>query len=96
MSKRITLEDGSGYMLMTDWLRTTLNPVAPNYPKIGDVIKLKRDYSFFLKANTPYTVEIVEEFEPAYSPDQDGRDIRISFVEVQHKLLNGKQIKERL
>lgn len=87
--------DSGDLMLYTGWLRTTLNPVAPKYPKTGDVITIKTPYSFFLSEGK-HTVEIVEEFEPANNVDEDGRDIRISFVGNQHKLLNGKQILEHM
>ena len=92
----VALEDGSKFMLTTKWLRHTQNPIAPKYPKTGDVIILKKDYSFFLVAGKPYTVSMVEEYEPAYTKDEDGRDIRLSFLECDHKMLNGKAIIELL
>jgi hypothetical protein len=96
MGKTITLEDNSKYVLMTDWLRTTLNPVAPKYPKVGQFIMLKKPYFVWLEAATEYIVETVEEFEPAHNPDEDGRDIRLSFVGCPYKGLNGKAIRERI
>ena len=96
MAKEVTLEDNSKVMLQDEWLRHTQNPVAPKYPKTGDVITLKKDYSFFLAAGVPYTVSMVEEYEPSNFLDDDGRDIRLSFLECEHKALNGKAILECL
>lgn len=92
MPKKIVLPDKSILMLQDEYLRHTQNPIAPKYPKTGDIIKLKKPYSFFLQADTPYTVEMVEEYEPAHHEDDDGRDIRISLVECPHKALNGKAV----
>jgi hypothetical protein len=92
----VTATDGSKWMLTKAWLRHTQNPDAPKYPKTGDVVKLKKNYSFFLEAGRPYTVEIVEEYEPAYHKDEDGRDIRLTFLECPHKGLNGQAIREQL
>lgn len=96
MSKLIILEDKTKLMLQDEWLRHTQNPTAPKYPKTGEIIALKKNYSFFLEADIPYTVEIVEEYEPAYHQDEDGRDIRLSFVECPHKGLNGEAIRKLL
>src|SRR5438270_3412528 len=72
-------DDGHRVALMTKWLRITNNPVAPKYPKTGDIVTIKSDYSLFLTKGEQWIVEEVIEYEPAYNPDEDGRDIRITF-----------------
>lgn len=89
----ITADNGASLVLFTDWLRTTLNPDAPKYPKTGDIVTFKKPYSYFVEAGN-HIVEIVEEYEPANNPDEDGRDIRISFVGNKYRGLNGKKIRE--
>jgi hypothetical protein len=65
------------YAINDKWLRITHNPVVEGYPKSGEVIKL--DGHAFLN-NGEYLVTDVQEFEPGYVCDSNGRDIRITLV----------------
>ena len=68
--------DGTKVALSTTWLRVTQNPVCPDrYPKTGQTVILK---GHKLLPDDQYLILMVEEFEPAYFRDRDGRDIRIS------------------
>lgn len=89
-----TTDDGHRVALMTKWLRVTNNPTAPKYPKTGDIVTVKSDYSFFLKKGEEWIVQQVIEYEPAYHKDEDGRDIRITFVGHPHQELNGVRVRE--
>lgn len=66
---------GQRVVLMDKYLRRTMNPEAPRYPKTGDFIELK---GYPLTIDGSYLVTMVEEFEPPVTRDADGRDIRIS------------------
>ena len=58
------------------WVRITQNPKTYNtYPGAGDVIKLAGHRYL---PNGEYLVTSVVEYEPPYTRDDDGRDIRIS------------------
>lgn len=71
--------DGEQWVLQDRWLRITQNPMAPLYPKTGQTITIK---SHGLVKDGSYVVEQVEEFEPGFHHDEDGRDIRISLLGV--------------
>jgi len=77
------------YALNEKWLRIAQNPVAEKYPKTGEMIELK-NHNLLLDGE--YLVSMVEEFEPPYSKDEDGRDIRISLVS---KFMEGPYPKAR-
>jgi len=73
--------NGQKVKLMGRYIRHTLNPVAPKYPKTGDRINIKGHQHPLIK-DGEYIVEMVEEWEPPCDADDDGRDIRIKLLSV--------------
>jgi len=67
--------NGKEYVLNEEWLRITENPIADKYPKTGEMIELENHN---ILPDAEYLVAKVEEFEPPWYKDEDGRDIRVS------------------
>ena len=59
------------------WVRITQNPKSYTYPAAGDVIKLAGHRYL---PNGEYLVTSVVEYEPPYTREDDGRDIRVSLL----------------
>lgn len=80
------------FALQTKWIRETQNPVVSGYPKPGDIITLRNHR---LMSDGEYLVLSVIEWEPAYTPGHNGRDIRLSIVDdhgISYRELNGQNI----
>jgi len=79
--------NGQEFSIQDKWLRVTHNPSAPRYPLSGQIIEIK---NHSILGDGKYLVLMVEEFEPPYHTDEDGRDIRISLTAGNsHKDMNG-------
>lgn len=75
-----TTPDGTDVILQSEWSRTTQNPHdCDMYPKTGQTVHL---HAHNLLPDGDYLVTMVEEFEPAFWKDRNGRDIRISVLPI--------------
>lgn len=84
---------GQKIALQDQWLRITENPDVAEYPKTGNIIELKNHN---LIPDGIYFITFVKEYEPPYTPDIDGRDIRIDLINKDtnrvYKGMNGVNI----
>jgi len=68
--------DGTRIAITNKWVRVTQNPIySTEYPKAGQTVTLK---GHNLMPDGEYLIVQVEEFEPAFFKDKDGRDIRFT------------------
>lgn len=86
---------GFNIEIMDKWIRETLNPYAPKYPRSGDFIRLK---GHKLLLDGEYLVTGINEFEPPFHKDEDGRDIRVALTngEIEKREMNGVQIRKAM
>lgn len=78
MTNRFVQIGPNSYAIQDEWLRVTQNPTTQEqYPRSGDIVTLRGHHYL---PDGKYLVTMVEEFEPPFVKDANGRDIRISVV----------------
>jgi hypothetical protein len=67
--------------IQANWLRITQNPSTTLYPRTGSVVLLKNHK---MLADGAYLVTAVIEYEPPFTKDKEGRDVRITLLSADY------------
>ena len=79
---------GNRIALQSKWLRITQNPRAVGYPCTGDEVHLE---GHKILIDGQHVVQMVKEYEPPFHADAESRDIRITFLGIEHEF-NGQEV----